>query len=227
MKFVRRLLKQLQYLRGADNLQRSFLAKKTDLTINEQQCITKYVNKFPSPIYVEIGVYYGGTFATVLAFLQKNKASWQAFGIDLFESVGEESPDRTIQTHHIKNKWNGLNVAGREELDHKLTEKGFRNYTLIKGTSHHVVKELPVIADVFFIDANHTYAQTKLDAEACLLKAKVGSYLIFHNASANLAPDAHYKSVDGGPWKVCEELKQSPRVEYIELIDRCAVFQVR
>ena len=38
-------------------------------------------------------------------------------------------------------------------------------------------------------------------------------------------PDIHYVERDGGPWKVCEELKLDPRVEFVEKADRCVVFK--
>ena len=74
-----------------------------------------------------------------------------------------------------------------------------------------------------FIDGNHTYDQTKKDAENCIQVAKPGAYIIFHNACE--VQDIDYVERDGGPWKVCEDLKLDSRVEFVEKADRCVAFK--
>jgi len=196
----------------------------TDLTPAETECITRHLNEFDSPKYLEIGVWYCGTFCKILNFLNRNKKNYQAIGVDLFEMI--ESEDSSLQTHKKTNKWNILNVAYHKHIEETLKSKGYENFSLFKGSSDIVVNEKKFEMDLYFIDGNHTYDQTKKDANSCIKIAPPGSYLVFHNASNDQQPDVRYVQTDGGPWKVCEELKEDPRVEFVEKADRCVVFRV-
>lgn len=220
------LLARLGWRPSVTRLRKSFYGQKTDVTKSELDCILKYLDMFERPMYVEIGVYFGGTFAAVLRHLQLRTVHYRAIGVDLFEDLAHETRDPARQAHDIVNKYNILNAAYKEELEVALQHQGLAQFELRLGQSHEVVAQIDELADVFFIDGNHRYQQTMLDAQACLNKAKVGSYLIFHNASTTIPPDPQYVSFDGGPWKVCEELSADRRLEYVELVGRCAVLRV-
>ena len=196
---------------------------RTDLSEIETQCILELLNKFDEPRYLEIGVYFCGTFRKVLDFLSQNKENYYATGVDLFELIAEENSGE--QTHKIINKWRMLNVALHKDIVDFLEDKGYENFTLVKGHSDKVLDSEKFDMDLYFIDGNHTYLQTKKDAESCILSGGAGSYIVFHNASNDQVPDIHYVERDGGPWKVCEELKLDPRVEFVEKADRCVVFK--
>jgi|TARA_R100000388_G_scaffold94903_1_gene84097 hypothetical protein len=198
----------------------------TDLTEAESNCILRRLEEFDTPRYLEIGVWYCGTFCKILNFLNENKKSYQAVGIDLFESIEKEKEDVSLQTHKKTNRWNILNVAFHKHIQKTLEAKGYRNFSLIKGNSDVTVNEKKLEMDLYFIDGNHTYLQTKKDANSCLNFAPSGSYLVFHNASNDQQPDIQYVNRDGGPYLVCEELKSDPRVEFVEKADRCVVFRV-
>ena len=73
---------------------------------------------------------------------------------------------------------------------------------------------------------DHTFDQTLKDAEACIRASKIGSFLIFHNASDDIQPDPQYVERDGGPWSVCEKLKERKSLRYVGLFDRCSIFEV-
>lgn len=197
---------------------------RTDLTPDETASILACLNEFDSPRYCEIGVYFGGNFNLINEWLRDNKKDFHMFGIDLFEDL--EGEPQTEQTHDLYNKWNILNVASKEGLEASLNDMGAIKFSLHKGRSDEIPQSLPEKCDVFFIDGNHSYAQALADANACLLNAKKGSYLVFHNASNNIEPDPQYVARDGGPWAVCELLSQRENLSYVRLVDRCGILRV-
>ena len=213
---------------GVDNekdLREKITGERSAITNEEINTIFEYLEKFSDPVYAEIGVYFGGTFSKVLSYLQKNKKKYWAHGFDLFEDLQNETFGDD-QTHDIKNKWNILNVAFKDELEESLKNKKFNNFTLHKGCSDKKVDEAKMTVDLGFIDGNHTYRQVKLDFEALLKKCKKGSVIVFDNSSNNIEPDPRYVALDGGPWKVCEELKKDSRVKHIKQVHRCNFFFV-
>jgi len=212
---------------GVDNekdLRDKLYGTRTDLTDPEANVIMTYLDKFESPNYCEIGVYFGGNFKKVNEWLRSNKENFHMFGVDLFESLANET--QHVQTHDLYNKWNILNVAFKDELSAALNNFDCTNYSLHKGNSDTTTHQLPNKCDIFFIDGNHTYVQTLADAEACIAMSSPTAYLIFHNASNDINPDPQYVAKDGGPWAVCNLLQERKDIEYVELVDRCAVLKV-
>tara|TARA_B100000686_G_scaffold350370_2_gene446166 strand:- start:1087 stop:1869 length:783 start_codon:yes stop_codon:yes gene_type:complete len=222
--FNERLAYEMYGVSSESDLRDALYGTRTDLTEPEYRCIIEHLKKFDNPAYLEIGVYFGGNFTKVLSFLEENNENFKAVGVDLFESLLDAQNEN--QTHDIVNKWNILNVAFKDDLERFLKGSGFTNFEFIQGNSDRVVASLDQKFDVFFIDGNHTFDQTLKDANACIEKSKKGSFLIFHNASDNMVPDPQYVKRDGGPWKVCEQLKNSNDLRYVGLFDRCAVFEV-
>ena len=62
--------------------------------------------------------------------------------------------------------------------------------------------------------------------ESVVSKCSSGSYIVFDNSTNNIEPDPKYVELDGGPWKLCQELKQDSRLEFVSLIHRCSTFKV-
>ena len=184
----------------------------------------RILDGYEKPVYGEIGVYFGGTFKNILDFLKSNKREYKAYGFDLFEDLLKEDFKKK-QTHELYNKWNILNVADKRELEIKLHELGHKNFELIKGSSEKTVPLINNLFDVFFIDGNHTYEQTKLDFQCAIKKCTTGSVIIFDNSSEDIEPDPRYVAADGGPWKLCEELKSDDSVSFIKKINRCSYFK--
>ena len=224
MTFNRNLAHQMYGVTNEKDLRDKLYGTRTDLTDPEFETIVEFLEEFNTPQYCEIGVYFGGNFKRVNEWLTNNKESFHMFGVDLFERL--ESEVQHTQTHDLYNKWNILNVAFKDELDSALSKFGCANYSLHIGNSHATVRQLPKSCDVFFIDGNHTYAQTLADAESCITVANNPAYLIFHNASNSIKPDPQYVARDGGPWAVCNILKERKNVEYVKLVDRCAVLKI-
>ena len=126
----------------------------------------------------------------------------------------------------LKNHYEAKIQLHKTNVEIFLENQGLKNFEFRQGNSNEVVSGLKEKFDVFFIDGNHTFEQTLKDAVACIERSKNGSFLIFHNASDNIVPDPQYVERDGGPWKVCEQLKERNDLKYIDLFDRCAVFEV-
>lgn len=207
-----------------DELREKLYGTRSDLTEAEHNAITRCLDEFEAPKYCEVGVYFGGNFDKVLNWLANNKEDYHGFGVDLFEDLS--GIGQSDQTHDLYNKWNILNVAHRDSLRSALEDRGREKFDLLKGNSDDVVASMETSCDVYFLDGNHTYAQTLADALACLSKTSSGAYLVFHNASKNIPPDDQYVARDGGPWLVCDELSKREDIEYVGLYDRCAVLRV-
>lgn len=207
-------------------LRHALCGSRTDVTTAERSTIIERLMTFKEPRYLEIGVYFGGNFLKVMQGLRVADKKFHAIGIDLFEDL-ETSCMSSSQTHELYNKWGILNVAMRDDLVSIFDEMGFVGmYDLVKGDSSNVVSKIGEIVDVAFIDGNHAYAQVAKDFEACLDRCHTGSFIVFHNASDSIEPDPRYVRADGGPWLLCERLRTDDRVKRVELVERCAVFEV-
>lgn len=207
----------------------------TDLTEVETQSIIDCLRQFDCPKYLEIGVYFGGTFVKILNYLKNNKSSYTCVGVDLFEDIINEvdnynnrfKPGIESQTHvvlRLPHEIEGgkLNTCVKNELKEKLLNNGCLNFELVKGYSDSVLPTLNQKFDVMFIDGNHTYVQALKDFNNCYNLSKIGSYFIFHNTTEKETRDAYH---DGGPYKVCEELKSDKRLEYIGMFDGTKIFK--
>lgn len=213
---------------GVDNeheLRKMLYCTRSDLTPAEFECILTELDAMRSPMYVEVGVYFGGTFKRVLDHISKSELS-HAIGIDLFEDIAWDASPR--QTHELYNKWNTLNVAACYELDAALRERGHTKFHLVKGNSDEmiglVLKECGPC--VVFLDGNHSYDQTMKDFMAVKNATWDHCTVIFHNASDDIQPDPQYVAVDGGPWKVCEDIVGQGLAKHVKSVDRCQVFYV-
>jgi len=225
MSFNRGLAQSMFGVGTEKELRDKLYGRWSDLTPAENGCILRRLSEFDEPKYCEIGVYFGGNFFNVSEFLKSSKENYYMYGIDLFENLITETQES--QTHDLFNKWNMLNISVHGELTEALRNFGSEKFSLLKGYSHRIAAHLPEKCDVFFIDGNHTYEQTMLDALACSKRASGGSYLIFHNASDNIKPDPEYVEEDGGPHRVVEDLCKDDKFEFVERIERCAVVRVR
>ena len=186
--------------------------------------------------YLEIGCNAGGTLARILDNSIEDNLDIHLTAVDLFEDIMEDKSDQTEQTH-IHDELN-MNTVPLEILENLLLDKcpddahqaalnvaldsknypkhhknqGFKDkFKLIKGYSDDVVPKLDGKYDVIFVDGNHTYKQCKKDFEMAFEKSKVGTDFIFHNAGIEEVEDCY---PDGGPYKVCEDLKKDDRLSY-------------
>jgi predicted O-methyltransferase YrrM len=162
--------------------------------------------------YLEIGIYGGGTIRVLNHFIPTVEYT----GIDLFEDF-QASADNT---HDMGN----------------FTQADVQQFLgpavrLIKGDSQIVLPALHSVGEKFdfiFIDGNHTYAGTKVDLENSIPMLAPGAYIALHNCSAWGTPEIDaYNRVDGGPFRVCVEMKTSGDWICVYEIDRLCVFTRR
>tara|TARA_B100000131_G_scaffold322212_1_gene375415 strand:- start:2162 stop:2821 length:660 start_codon:yes stop_codon:yes gene_type:complete len=213
---------------GVDNepdLRRKIYGTRSACSKEEVDLLKSYTSNLETVVYGEIGVYFGGTFRQMIDHISSSTNDFHCYGFDLFEDLEKETFGEE-QTHDIQNKWNILNVAYRDGLDKTLEEMGCTNYTLVKGCSHETVSKIEDAFDLFFIDGNHTYDQCKKDFEAAYVKCKNGAVIVFDNSSNDIDPDPRYVELDGGPWKVCQELFSDDRVKFVEKVKRFTSFRV-
>ncbi len=225
MTFNAGLAKNMYGVTTEEELREKIYGTRSAITAQELQEIKDALDGLDAPTYIEIGVYFGGTFALILDHLMSSGDEFKAYGIDLFEDLKNETFGNE-QTHELFNKWDILNVAYRDALHLKLQKMNFVNFSLLKGSSEKMIKSVPACKAVCLIDGNHTYKQAKLDAEACLSVCESGSILIFDNSSNDIEPDPRYVKLDGGPWKVCEELRADSRLKFKKRVHRCTFFEV-
>jgi len=223
--FNRAIAEKTHGVSDEQSLREKLYGTRSDLTEVERQSIISCLEKFDAPRYCEVGVYFGGTFLSVMEWLVEHRKEWFAYGVDLFEDIVDH--DNTDQTHDLYNKWNILNVAYSHELETHFLNRGMKTFSLLKGDSSEKILEVQEPCDVYFLDGNHTYAQTMKDALASIKHCKDGSYIVFHNASTSIPPDDQYLKRDGGPYKVVEALSYRDDIDFVGLYDRCAVLQVK
>ncbi len=194
------------------------LQYSSDLTRVERDCLIYYWRELQKKaplvplIYLEIGVFFGGTFKMMLDEMKANQSGY-AVGIDLFET-------------HV-NADDNTHVGGTcflQELQDDLTAKGYPNFRLIKGNSYDEILKLASIPyGLVFIDGNHTYKNTMLDFLTAYAHIQSG-YFVFHNSCNNQWPDTEYIQKDGGPhWVVKTILANIPAIQLCGQYDRSAV----
>jgi hypothetical protein len=207
---------------SVEELRKRMIGTVGDLTWEEVQSIVDIIGEYESPNYLEIGVNYGATFF----YIVENTNVKKAVGVDLFEKLEEYLIKNEDNTHRMWTEYNGtkfINTATTEELYSHY--KGDKNLEFHASDSNHMLNLLNDKFDVIFIDGNHTYNQTKIDFENSFKVSEKNTSFIFHNATNHLSPDKAYVEVDGGPWKVCEELRVREDMVFRGYFDRCAIFQ--
>lgn len=207
---------------------------ETDLLPTETNEIIYALGGYGGVIsYLEIGVNFGGTFKNVIDHCRTHCLEFQAVGVDLFEDFVDHLDDPN-QTHRAINPdlppregavvhdGTQLRVPAKDTLENALVDSGCYNFELLKGNSDTVVSGIDKMFNVIFIDGNHTYDQTKLDFEAAVSKCVNGGMIFFHNASKYEADNLY---TDGGPWKLCCELRDDARLKDHGLVERLWRFQ--
>lgn len=185
---------------------------RSDLTPAEIDKLIELARQRPGPVYLEIGVWSGGTFATMV----RQSIFKSCIGVDLFEDF-VPSGDNT----HISGTFNMTDVLAAVASSCPDTTSF---YNLIKMDSARTAERVAKFTGMVFIDGNHTYKATKRDLKTAK-ELLISGYICIHNASMHLSPDDYYVARDGGPFTVVEEERKYGAMEYIGTFDRLAVFK--
>lgn len=164
--------------------------------------------------YLEIGVFWGGTFEKVLRFRDGTSLPTKCFGLDIWDEV----KDSADSTHHS-------GCPNREAVKQGLLKRGFSNFELLAGLSSQVRDLINQKIDFAFHDANHTYAAVKDDLEQLYPVLSDRATVLVHNASKDIPPDDGYYKTDGGPYQAVMDLAKSGRWNLKQLHRRMAVLQ--
>lgn len=186
----------------------------TDLTEDERWSILSLLlslEKTQDAVhYLEVGIYAGGT----LRYLFDRTKQTYFTGVDLFEDF-KLSDDNTHMWHNYT-------------LDQVNKVFNSARVRLIKGYSSDILQHLKPENkfDIIFIDGNHTYAATKEDFLLSVPLLRNSGYICFHNASPGYSPeDRNYLEKDGGPFRLCLEVRQIKEFKFLYSVARIQIFQ--
>lgn len=187
---------------------------KSDLTPAEIDVLLGSIRELKPRRYLEVGVFWGGSFKRVLEERNALGLDTECIGLDLWDEIRDRS-DNT----HVSGRPN------RRRVTEALTAAGLDRFTLLAGTSHDVQRLVEAPVDLAFHDANHTYRAVVDDAELIGALMPRGALLLVHNASTDLMPDRLYVEADGGPHRAVHDLAKTGKWELREIRDRTAVLK--
>jgi cephalosporin hydroxylase len=164
--------------------------------------------------YLEIGVFWGGTFRKVLAQRDVLSFPTKCFGLDIWDEV----KDSAINTHTS-------GCPSREAVRCALAKRGFKNFELLSGLSSQVGDLIDCKIDFVFHDANHTYAAVRDDLELLYPLMSDGATMVVHNAGRDFEPDKSYYQADGGPYQAVMDLVKLGKWDLKKLEYRVAVLK--
>ncbi len=113
-------------------------------------------------------------------------------------------------------------MHGALQTIQKNTE-GCTNYHFTQDYSYNLVKNWDKPFDYLFIDGDHTYDAVKQDFEEWYPKLSPGGVVSFHDSTMWRGGMPYWP----GPSKLCDELIDDPRVEFIESYARLSIFRKR
>ena len=192
------------------------LALTTDLFPQETELLLKTFREARPLTYLEIGVFWGGTFRNVLQHRDNLSLSTKCFGLDVWDEV----KDSAINTH----------VSGwpnRATVRRALEKRHLGNFELLAGLSSQVRDLVPGRMDFVFHDANHAYAAVKEDLELLHPLMSDGAMMLVHNAGKDYEPDRSYYQADGGPYQAIMDLVKAGKWDLKTLEYRLAVLKRR
>jgi spermidine synthase len=100
----------------------------------------------------------------------------------------------------------------------------YKKFTFIHDYSFNTVKKFTDRFDLIWIDGDHNYDGCKKDFDDWFPLLEKGGYVLFHDSAPVISVTSNYKGYDG-PIRVCSELKNDPRVTFIECVDSISVFK--
>lgn len=164
--------------------------------------------------YLEVGVFWGGTFKEILRCRDAWSLPTKCVGLDVWDEIRVSA--------------NNTHVSGwpkRELVRRALMRRHFGNFELLSGLSSQVRDLIDGKIDFAFHDANHTYAAVKEDLEQLYPLMSDGAVMIVHNASKDFEPDKSYYQTDGGPYQAVMDLVKLGKWDLTALEYRLAVLK--
>ena len=101
----------------------------------------------------------------------------------------------------------------------------FHTFTFYKDFSYNVVKDFNHKFDMIWIDGSHIYSDVKRDFEQWFEKIERGGYILFHDTAPVTSIQPSPFGGWPGPTLLANELKNDPRVEFIEIVSTISVFR--
>jgi len=190
------------------------LVLTTDLFPQETEILLEAFQASRPKTYLEIGVFWGGTFKNILQCRDRLALPTKCFGLDVWDEI----LDATTNTH----------VSGwpnRELVKRGLTKHGLGNFELLAGLSSQVRNLIDCKIDFAFHDANHTYAAVIEDLGQLYPLMSNSATLAVHNAGTDYEPDTSYVQTDGGPHRAITDLVKQGKWELKTLAYRLAVLK--
>lgn len=167
----------------------------TDLYPQEAELLLRLFSERRPKTYLEVGVFWGGTFEKVLKHRNALSLTTKCIGLDIWDEV----KDSEKSTHYT-------GAPNREAVKKALMRRGHENFELLAGLSSEVRNMVKEKIDFVFHDANHTYAAVRDDLRQLYPLLSDGATVAIHNASKDLFPDKGYYEADGGPYRAAIDL---------------------
>lgn len=165
---------------------------------------------------VEIGCAYGGS---TVVFLLNKEPTARVYSIDPFV------PD--TQGEFCANERECRQAVGKA-LEHMKRTELVKDWTLINGYSHEVVKRWDKETDLLFIDGSHLYEDIKRDFEQwSRFLSPDGRVLLHDSRKDNLEDDPDDKVFSrgwSGPTRLADELRASEDFEVVDVCYSITVF---
>lgn len=151
---------------------------------------------------VEIGVLDGGTTKEMA-----DVADVPIYGIDPL----------------IPDSMNKRLIGTEEKITRNLSQ--YESFNLVKDFSYNVARNWEHPFDFIFIDGDHTYNAVKRDFEDWYHLIDSGGHIALHDSAKTASVDTG--DFDGWPGciQLAQELREDPRVSFVEVCDSITVFQ--
>lgn len=184
----------------------------TDLFPEETRMLLDAYEKVKPKVYLEVGVFWGGTFRNVLKRRDELSLTTKCYAIDIWDELYDPSDNTHGSGQPIKD------IVRRE-----LVKQGLSGFELLTGLSVDVQKLIKEKIDLAFHDANHTYAAVIEDLNLLHPLLSDGATVLVHNAGKEFQPDKMYFETDGGPYQAIMDLVEQGKWSLEALEFRMAV----
>jgi cephalosporin hydroxylase len=195
-------------------LVRQYPLLQSDFTPGEIECLRTNFREVAPTVYVEIGVFWGGSFCKVLQERSALRLNTDCFGIDIWDEI----KDADASTHVS-------GMPNRRKVEQALRKAGCDRFTLLAATAADLNRLVPSGFDLVLHDANHTYQAVRADMAFIHDGMKPGGRLLVHNAGRDAWPDRDYVAADGGPYQAVHDEAATGRWELMEIRERMAVLR--